>query len=78
MSIFTAIEAKQLRTFGNREYATVVQGIKKEAQKGKDVLHIYSPLKPETLEKLRQGGFSILPSSSIAVQRDGLYYTIMW
>jgi hypothetical protein len=56
----------------------ILSAIKIEAEQGKTVLHVYTPLKESTRKQLEELGYKIPPSSSIAIQKDGLYASIYW
>lgn len=79
MKILTADQAKELvqNTYSD-DLERVMQKIEKEAKNGKTLLHLYEPLKAQTLNKLKELGYDIPPMPSIAIQKDGLYHTIHW
>lgn len=76
---FNANDARNIiETNDNSELETILINIKKRAEGDKTSLHIYSSLKLKTLSELEKRGFKIYNHPSIAIQKDGLYYTINW
>ena len=79
MQIFDAATAAEMaESVFKPEFEKVITDIKIKAELGDRKLHIYNPLKEKTMKELELLGFKIAQMPSIAVQRDGLYYTITW
>jgi hypothetical protein len=60
------------------ELIEVLTNIQKEALNGKTNLWVYKPLTRNTRVELEERGFWIESQSSIAIQRDEIYYQIKW
>lgn len=56
----------------------ILDNIKKAANRGQTMLHVYEPVKSKTISKLKELGYQIPPSSTISAQKDNLYCTIHW
>lgn len=56
----------------------LLEEIRKAAENGNRKYSVDKSLKPNTLEKLKEKGFSVKPMSSIARQKDSVYYLITW
>lgn len=80
MENFTADQAREISTRrSSTEYNETINRIRAKAQSGDRTLHLYnSPLSDATIEKLRENGFSVFNAPSIAIQKDGLYHSIIW
>jgi len=79
MELLSADEAKKIvESSYNDDLHNILSSIKLEAEKGKSVLHLYTPLKEFTRKKLEELGYRIPPTSSIATQRDEIYASIHW
>lgn len=76
---FNADKAREiLETIQTDELEKILLDIKSKAEEGESVLHIYTSLKSKTKEELVNRGFKVIDQPSIAMQRDGLYYSICW
>lgn len=62
----------------NTSIEPLYKAIKEKAMEGKRELHVYYHLDVSILNILRTNGYEIYDHPSIAVQKDGLYYTISW
>ena len=79
MNDFDAKKARDIvDSLEDNELNDVLINIKSEAEKGQTILHIYQHLKGKTIAELTDKGFDIVFHPSIAIQRDGLYYSIRW
>ena len=79
MKDFNAQQAKQIvDSLYTDELHNILVNIKSNAEQGETVLHIYKPIKPKTVDALRNKGFKVIDQHSIAIQKDGLYYSIYW
>lgn len=79
MNLFTAEQARNLvESKYSQDLEDILSKIKKEAEKGNSVLHLYVPLKENTRKQLVQLGYQIPPASTIGIQKDGLYASIYW
>lgn len=79
MNLFTAEQARNLvESKYSQDLEDILSKIKKEAEKGNSVLHLYVPLNASTRKQLVQLGYQIPPTPSIATQKDGLYESIHW
>lgn len=79
MKDFNAQEAKKIvESLYSDELHNTLTDIKFKVEKGETVLHVYKPLQRKTIDVLREKGFNVATSPSIAIQRDNLYYTITW
>lgn len=79
MENFDANEAvKLVNEVGKDELQAILVDIKMNAEKGETVLHIYRHLRKQTTDELTKRGFDIVHQPSIAIQKDGLYYSIYW
>ena len=79
MKDFNAQQAKEIVvSLYTDELHNILVGIKFKAEQGETVLHIYNPIKGNTVDALRDKGFKVIHKPSIAIQRDGLYYSIYW
>lgn len=75
MEDFNAQQAKQIvDSLYEDELHNILVDIKAKAEQGKTVLHIYKPLKGQTVVALRDKGFKITNHSLI----EDLYYSIYW
>lgn len=76
---FNADSARQLvGNIQSDELHNLLADIKLKATAGKNELHINNSLRTETKAELIKRGFEIYNHSSIAIQKEGLYYTIKW
>lgn len=79
MKDFNAQQAKQIvDSLYTDELQDILVEIKYRAARGETVLHIYKPMKGKTVDELRNRGFKVKDLPSIAIQKDGLYYSISW
>jgi hypothetical protein len=79
MKDFNAQQAKQIvDSLYSDELHNILVDIKTKAEQGETVLHICKPIKEKTINTLRDKGFKVIDSMSIAIQRDELYYFIYW
>jgi len=79
MKNFNAAEANKIAsTVNNSEIHNILNDIKRSAEKGKTVLHIYRPLMASSIDEIEKRGFKVIRSPSIATQRDGLHYSVNW
>ena len=79
MKDFNAQQAKQIvDSLYTDELHNILVDIKAKAEHGETVLHIYKKIKGKTVDALRNKGFKVTNQPSIAIQRDGLYYSIYW
>lgn len=79
MEEFNAESARKLvATVSTDELDNILKGIKREAEIGKSEFHIYNNLRESTVKELRRLGFKVVDQPGIAIQRDGLYYSIYW
>lgn len=79
MKNFDAQQAKQIvDSLYTDELHNILVDIKTKAEQGETILHIYKPIKGKTVDALRDKGFKVTDQPSIAIQKDGLYYSIYW
>lgn len=79
MKHFNAQQAKQIvDSLYTDELHNILVDIKAKSEQGETVLHIYKPIKGKTVEALRDKGFKVTDQPSIAIQKEGLYYSIYW
>jgi hypothetical protein len=79
MKDFDSKKAKEIvDSLYNDELHTILEKIKSNAEKGESTLYIYEPLGNKTVDALKEKGFRVFSQTSIAVQRDELYYIIYW
>ena len=79
MNNFDAQQAKRIvKSKQTGELEKILVDIKKNAENGDSVLHIYSPISEDTINALKQKGFRVLNHSFISIQKDDLYYSIYW
>ena len=79
MKDFNAQQAKQtVDSLYIDELHNILVNIKSKSEQGETVLHIYKSIKGKTLDALRDKGFKVIDQPSIAIQKDGLYYSIYW
>lgn len=60
------------------ELNKILNQIIKEAQKGRTILHIHYELNSQTIKELKEKEFFVKEYSSIAIQKESLYYSIHW
>lgn len=76
---FNAAEAKKLVDLHNKsELHGILTDIKCLSEKGKSSLHLRHNIKKETIEELIGKGFQVTEHSSLAIQKDNLYFSIKW
>ena len=76
---FNAAEAKKLVDLHNKsELHIILTDIKCLSEKGKSSLHIRHDVTKETIEELIGKGFQVTEHSSLAIQKDNLYFSIKW
>ena len=79
MKDFNAEQAKQIvDSLHIDELHNILVDIKSKAEQGETVLHIYKSIKEKTKQVLIEKGFKVVDQPSIAIQKDGLYYSIYW
>ena len=79
MENFNADQARKIvDSLSDNELHDILVDIKLKAEHGKSVLHIYKPIKNNTVDRLKQKGFEVINAPSIAIQKDSLYYSIYW
>lgn len=79
MKEIDAYQAKQIAEgVHETELNNILNDIVKEAERGNTVLNIHKPLQNLTINQLEQKGFEIIEHSGIAIQKEGLFYTIKW
>ena len=79
MEDFNAEQAKQIvDSLYTDELHNILVDIKNKAEQGETVLHIYKSIKPKTKQVLTEKGFNVVDQPSIAIQKDGLYYSVYW
>ena len=79
MKDFNVKQAKQIvDSLYTDELHNILVDIKAKAEQGETVLHIYKPIKGKTVDAIRDKGFKVTNQPSIAIQKDGLYYSIYW
>ena len=79
MKDFNAQQAKQIvDSLYIDELHNILVDIKAKAEQGETVLHIYEPLKSNTVSDLKNRGFEVINQPSISIQKDNLYYSIYW
>jgi cupin superfamily acireductone dioxygenase involved in methionine salvage len=79
MENFNAEQAKQIvNSLHTDELHNILVDIKSKAEQGETVLHIYKSIKAKTKQVLTEKGFKVIDQPSIAIQKDGLYYSIYW
>lgn len=79
MENFNAEQAKQIvDSLHTDELHNILVDIKNKAEQGETVLHIYKSIKAKTKQVLSEKGFRVVDQPSIAIQKDGLYYSIYW
>jgi hypothetical protein len=79
MENFNAEQAKQIvDSLHIDELHNILVDIKNKAEQGETVLHIYKSIKAKTKQVLTKKGFRVVDQPSIAIQKDGLYYSIYW
>jgi hypothetical protein len=79
MENFNAEQAKQIAdSLYVNELHNILVEIKKKAEQGETVLYLYKTIKAKTKQVLREKGFEVVDEPSIAIQREGLYYSIRW
>jgi len=79
MENFNAEQARQIvDSLHIDELHNILVDIKSKAEQGETVLHIYKSIKVKTRQVLTEKGFRVVDRPSIAIQKDGLYYSIYW
>lgn len=79
MENFNAEQAKQIvDSLHTDELHSILVDIKNKAEQGETVLHIYKSIKAKTKQVLIEKGFRVVDQPSIAIQKEGLYYSIYW
>lgn len=79
MEKFNAQQAKQIvDSLHTDELHKILVDIKSKAEQGETVLHIYNSIKPKTKQALIEKGFRVVDQPSMAIQKDGLYYSVYW
>jgi hypothetical protein len=79
MTEFNAQQAREIvESLNNKEVESVLLNIKKAAEQGETVLHVYNQLKSETISTLKERGFIVVVYLMSTIQKDGLYYSINW
>jgi hypothetical protein len=79
MKDFNAEQAKQIvDSLHIDELHNILVDIKSKAEQGETVLHIYKSIKSKTKQVLIEKGFKVVGQPSIAIHKEGLYYSIYW
>lgn len=79
MENFNAEKARQIvDSLDTDELHNILVDIKSKAEQGETVLHIYKSIKPKTKQLLTEKGFRVVDHPSLAIQKDGLYYSVYW
>jgi phenylalanyl-tRNA synthetase alpha subunit len=79
MKDFNAQQAREIvDSRYNDELHNILVDIKAKAEQGETVLHVYESIRDKTIDALVDKGFEVSRQSSIAIQKDGLFYSIHW
>lgn len=80
MNNFNAQQAREIvnTIISSDELNNILTDIKQLSESKKDYLHIYKPISNLTIDELIKRGFKLTKHSSIAIMKDGLYYSIYW
>lgn len=75
-------DAKQARaivySLEKDEFNEVLKEIKSAAESGQTIIYLYESINNSTIQKLIDRGFKVESQGSMAIQRDGIYYSITW
>lgn len=79
MENFDADQARAIvEDLSQNELLHVLKAIKIKAEKEEMWMHVYKPLKQETIEQLKAKGFTVKRSEEWGNKNANLYYTICW